>query len=176
MSSPIHQDFLKLYKPLHDQLFNFCRAITGNYSDAEDLLQDSVTSALEGFGRLKKQTAFKSYIFSIASNINKMKLRRGKFKGEISTEDLLLLSDDRHSPEAMVDFEIIYEKILLLPRKTAESMILFYVSDLSIQEIRKIQGGSLSGVKLRLRRGKKKLLSMLNTKKERKIAMLFLSI
>jgi RNA polymerase sigma-70 factor (ECF subfamily) len=176
VKSQIHQDFLKLYKPIHNQLFTFCRAITGNYPDAEDLLQDAVISALEGFGRLKKQTAFKSYIFSIASNINKMKLRRGKFKGSISTEDLLRLTDDQYNPEALVDFEIIYEKILLLPRRTAESMILYYVSDLPIQEIRKIQGGSESGVKLRLKRGKKKLLSMLNTKKERKIAMLFLSI
>ena len=63
----------------------------------------------------------------------------------------------------MTEFSLIYEKIMSLPQKTAETMILFHISDLSLEDIRSIQGGSLSGVKLRLKRGREKLLEKLNS-------------
>jgi len=62
-----------------------------------------------------------------------------------------------------------------LPVKMAEALILYHISDLSMGEIQKIQGGSLSGVKLRLKRGREKLLSLLNTKEQVKVALLFIT-
>ena len=45
----------------------------------------------------------------------------------------------------------------------------------SIEEIQKIQGGSISGVKSRLQRGREKVLSLLNTKEQIRIAMMLLT-
>ena len=41
-----------------------------------------------------------------------------------------------------------------LPEKTKETIILFDVADLSLEEICEIQGGTISGVKSRLKRGR----------------------
>ena len=59
-------DFLKFYEPIHTQFFKFCRAISGNTEDAEDLIQDTILNVLEGLEKIKDFSVFKSYVFSIA--------------------------------------------------------------------------------------------------------------
>lgn len=167
--------FLELYEPNHDQFCRFCRAIAGNKTDAEDLIQDSIINVLEGFDKIKEQTAFKSYLFSVASNLNKMRLRRSKFKAEFAATELGQIVDFSQNPEQLTEFKIVYDKILQLPPRISETIILYHISDLSLEEIHKIQGGSLSGVKMRLKRGREKLLSSLNTKAQQKLAVMFLT-
>ncbi|NJO68929.1 MAG: hypothetical protein HC830_06245 [Bacteroidetes bacterium] len=83
--------------------------------------------------------------------------------------------DVSQNQEYLTDFGIVYTKILQLPQRMAEAIILFHISGLSLEEIRKIQGGSLSGVKLRIKRGREKLLSSLKTKGQLKVAQLLLT-
>lgn len=168
-----HKTFLKHYEPIHDQFYRFCRAIAGNAEDAEDLLQDSILNVLENFHKIKKLTAFKTYIFSVASNLNKMKQRRKKFKASFNEEEINQIIDFGQNQEYLIEFKIVYEKILSLPSRTSETLILYHISDLSVDEIQKIQGGSKSAVKSRLQRGREKVLSLLNTKEQLKIAFLF---
>jgi DNA-directed RNA polymerase specialized sigma24 family protein len=52
-------------------------------------------------------------------------------------------------------------------------MMLCHLSDLPIEEIQKIQGGSVSAIKQRLKRGREKLLGMLNESQQRIAVMLF---
>jgi RNA polymerase sigma-70 factor (ECF subfamily) len=168
-------EFLSLYEPFHNQLSKFCRAISGNTEDGEDLLQDTILNSLEGFNKIKDKSLFRSYLFSIASNLHKMKLRRLKFRAEFSVTEINQIIDFNQNPEYLTDFRIVYEKMLSLPERMAETLILYHISDLSLEEIQKIQGGSLSGVKLRLKRGREKLLSLLNTKEQIKMAQLLLT-
>ncbi|NJK98414.1 MAG: RNA polymerase sigma factor, partial [Bacteroidales bacterium] len=157
------KEFLSLYTPVHEQFTRYCRAISGNVPDAEDLIQESVLISLETFDKIKDKNAFKYYIFSIAGNVHKMKLRRLKFKAEFNEEEIRKILDVSQNQEYLTDFGIVYTKILQLPQRMAEAIILFHISGLSLEEIRKIQGGSLSGVKLRIKRGREKLLSSLKT-------------
>jgi RNA polymerase sigma-70 factor (ECF subfamily) len=165
-------EFITLYEPVHNQLSKFCRAISGNSEDGEDLLQDTILNALEGFNKIKDKNLFKSYLFSVASNLQKMKLRRLKFKAEFNDKEINQIIDFGQNQEYLTDFKIVYEKILSLPERMAETLILYQ----SLEEIQKIQGGSLSGVKLRLKRGRGKLLSLLNTKEQMKVALMFITI
>jgi RNA polymerase sigma-70 factor (ECF subfamily) len=174
-TSTKNSEFLRLYEPIHSNLIRFCRAISGNTEDAEDLMNDTLLNALESFDKIKDKTSFKSYVFSIASNLCKKKFRRSKFKADFNERELLKMVDLSQNPEYVTDFKIIYEQILTLPEKTAETVILFHISDLSIEEIQKIQGGSLSGVKLRLKRGREKLISQLETPRQLKVALMFFS-
>lgn len=172
----IEEDFLTLYEPIHDSLSRFCRAISGNAVDAEDLLHDTIIAALDRFKNINDKNAFQAYLFSIASNLNKMRMRKKKFLAEFSDYELKQIIDRGQNQEAIADFNIVYEQILNLPQKTAEALILFHISDLPMNEIQKIQGGSLSGVKLRLKRGREKLLSKLNTEQQKKVAMYLFSL
>jgi len=87
-----------------------------------------------------------------------------------------LIADISNDQESLTDLKIIYDLILALPAKTSETMILFHISDLSMEEVQNIQGGSISGVKQRLRRGREKLLSQLKTPEHMKVALLFLTL
>ena len=169
-------EFLQLYDPVHKQLSKFCRAIAGNREDAKDLINDTILNVLEGFDKIKDKSAFKSYIFSTASHLHKKKIRRLKFNADFNEIELSHLVDLSQNPEYITDFKIIYQEILSLPTKTAETIILFHISDLSLEEIRNIQGGSLSGVKLRLKRGREKLFSQLKTPEKVRMALLFLNL
>ena len=176
MNDNNHQAFLVLYEPIHIHLTRFCRAIAGNVEDAEDLVNDTVLNAIESFDRIRDKSVFKSYVFTIASNLNKKKFRRQKFKTDYNESEINQLVDLSQNPEYITDFKIIYNQILALPDKTAETLILFHISDLSLEEIQEIQGGSLSGVKLRLKRGREKLIAQLKSPQQLKVAMLFLNL
>ena len=168
-------EFITLYEPVHNQLSKFCRAISGDSEDGEDLLQDTILNCLEGFNKIKDKRVFKSYLFSVASNLQKMKLRRLKFKAKFNDAEINQIVDFGQNQEYLTDFKIVYEKMLSLPERMAEALILYHISDLSLEEIQKIQGGSLSGVKLRLKRGREKLLSLLNTKEQMKVALMLIT-
>jgi len=168
-------EFLKYYEPVHNKLYKYCRAISGNTEDAEDLIQDTILNVLEGFEKIKDLSVFKSYVFSIASNLHKMKQRRNKFKASFNEKEINQIIDFGQNQEHYTEFKIIYEKILSLSAKTSETLILYHISDLSVEDIQKIQGGSLSAVRSRLQRGREKLLSLLKTKEQLKIAIMLLT-
>jgi RNA polymerase sigma-70 factor (ECF subfamily) len=176
VENSINKEFLTLYGAVHEQLSRFCRAISGNTNDAEDLMNDVILNVLEDFSKIRDKSAFKSYVFSIASNLNKKKKRRRKFKADFNPSEINLIADISNDQEYLTDFKIIYELILALPERTSETMILFHISDLSIEEVQNIQGGSISGVKQRLKRGREKLLSQLKTPELMKVALLFLTL
>jgi len=169
------QIFLELYKPVHGPLSRFCRAISGNTEDGKDLMNDTLLASFESFEKLKDTQLFKSYVFSVACNLNKMRFRRTKFRAEFNEKELHQIADGGKNPEQITEFNLIYEKILVLPNRIAETLFLFYLNDLSLEEIQRIQGGSLSGVKLRLKRGREKLVVLLNTPEQVKVFLMFLT-
>lgn len=168
--------FLKQYEPIHDAFVRYCRAISGNTEDAEDLVQDTLLNVLERFEEIKNPDAFKAYVFSVAGNLHKMKLRRKKFRADFNEAEVKQIIDFGQNQEYYAEFKLVYDKILSLPAKTSEALILFHISDLSLEDIQKIQGGSLSGVKSRLQRGREKVLSLLNTKEQQKIALMLFTL
>jgi RNA polymerase sigma-70 factor (ECF subfamily) len=172
----MHKDFLKHYEPVHDQFCKYCRAISGNQVDADDLIQDSILNVLERFDKIKDLSAFKYFLFAVASNLHKKKQRRNKFKASFNEAEISQIIDFAQDQEYITEFKIVYEKILSLPEKMAETVILFHISDLSLEEIQKIQGDSLSAVKSRLQRGREKVLSLLNTKKQVTVALMLFTI
>jgi DNA-directed RNA polymerase specialized sigma24 family protein len=108
--------------------------------------------------------------------LNKKKFRRKKFKAEFNEKELHQIIDLGKNPEQIVEFNMIYEKILQLPQKMSEALILFYINDLTLEDIQKIQGDSLSGVKQRIKRGREKLFSLLDTPEQIKIASMFFTL
>jgi len=175
MSESRNKEFLELYEPIHHQLSRFCRVLTGNTEHAKDLLNDTVLNTIAGFDRIKDKNAFKSYTFSVASNLHKIKARQDKFRADYVEEKAQLIIDHSQNPEYAAEFQLLYEKLMTLPGKTKEALILFHISDLSINDIQKIQGGSISGVKLRLRRGREKLKAMTKSQYDQVVLSIFLN-
>lgn len=74
---------------------------------------------------------------------------------------LPLQSTQVTSPDVDSDVQELYDALSQLPLKSKEAIILCEINGLSHKEIQEIQGGSLSGVKSRIARGKKQLLQIL---------------
>ncbi len=157
-----HEAFMTLYRPCHDAFCRYCQGLAGSRDDARDLIADTVLVALENFHKLRKRESFKAWLFGIARRLMLHAYRRSKFSGKYHEEEAHLIQDTGDSPDLQPDIALLYTALGTLPLKLREAVTLFELSGFSIEEIRKIQGGSLSGVKTRLRRARAKLRMILS--------------
>ncbi|MBL4658652.1 MAG: RNA polymerase sigma factor [Flavobacteriales bacterium] len=153
---------MELYEPIHSQFHRYCEVMVKNAEMAKDLQSDVVLTAYESFATLRKPESFKFYLFGIARNLFRKKLRRNKLESKYILGNADTNQQSGDSVEANVDIGLLYEKLELLPKKQKEAIILFEISGFSLKEIREIQGDSLSAVKLRLSRGREKLKELLS--------------
>jgi RNA polymerase sigma-70 factor (ECF subfamily) len=165
--------FMALYEPLHQRLSNYCRSMARNRADAGDLLNDTIIAAYEQFGQLEQQDRFAGYLFTIASNLFKKQLRRKKFRGKYDEKEALLMEDLSIDPETRAELSIVMQKMELLPGLQREALILFHISDLPLEEIQNIQGGSLSAVKQRIKRGRERLMQLCSERRQILISLFF---
>lgn len=155
---------MALYRPCHDAFCRYCHGLTGNSDDAADLVGDTVLVALENFDRLRKKESFRAWLFGIARRLMLHAYRRRKFSGRYNEEDVHLLPDLEPSPDLNPDVEALYKALGRLPLKQREAIVLFELTGFSLVEIKNIQGGSLSGVKSRLKRARESLGEILRDK------------
>ena len=94
------QEFEGLLEPLMNPLFGYALRMTGNHSDAEDVLQESIFLAFRGRGGFRKGTHFKAWMFRIVTNT--FISRRRRDKRSPVTVDLDAVQD----PEAAVETEL----------------------------------------------------------------------
>lgn len=162
MSARQQEEFMRLLTPMQKRLEKFALAMTHDREQASDLVHDTIVIAYEHFHTIRDKAAFPSYVFSIASNLYRRSFRRSKFWGLFDSNRAEQIPDGSGLPDERPDVELLYRALAKLPEKYREAIILFEINDLSISEIRDIQGGTISSVKVRLMRGRQKLAQLLN--------------
>jgi len=172
MTGPQNQ-FMVLYGPLHQRLSNYCRSMARNRADADDLLHDTLLAAYGQFDKLENPDRFAGYLFAIASKLFKKQLRRKKFNGQYKEKEALMMEDLAVDAETRAELSIVVQKMELLPTLQREALILFHISDLRMEEIRNIQGGSLSAVKQRIKRGRERLVQLCSERQKTVITLFF---
>lgn len=163
------QQFLTLLEPVHDNLARFARSITENKETARDLVGETVLRALEKFDELHDRKAFLSWLFTIAVRLNQRRRKRQEVFVEYNEVEVALYQSHSPSPEQQHDIDVLYKAVGQLRAKEKEAILLFEIAGLSLEEIQKIQGGSLSGVKSRLSRARKKLARLLGVDSDGKM-------
>lgn len=158
--------FLELLEPLYPRLARYALAITRDKDDAKDLVSESVLTALERFDSLRDEEKFAGFIFRIALRTHRTRRYRERMKVPFDNLQAELIQDGNHSPEYAAEKALALAALERLPKKMRETVLLFDVADLTLEAVREIQGGTLSGVKSRLRRGHEMLRSMLGTEYE----------
>jgi RNA polymerase sigma-70 factor, ECF subfamily len=158
--------FKELFEPLRESLWRFVRAMVFKYDSgdmemAKDLMSETILQTLERFDELRDSKALLAFCFTVASRLYKQQFIRRKFWGLYSEEVESQMRSDNTMPDAHTDIRLLYEALDKLPLKTREALILFELSDVSLNDIQRIQGGTLSAVKLRLVRGRKQLAILL---------------
>lgn len=155
---------MELLKPLMSKLERYALVVTMNREEAKDVVGETVMIAWEKFDNLKSDQAFLSYLFTIASRIYS-KRQRTFIKYKINeSQDIDTLYCNSLPPDVSTDVGILYKALENLPVKQKEALILYEIMGFSVKEICKIQDSGLSGVKMRLVRGRQKVADLMGVK------------
>jgi RNA polymerase sigma factor (sigma-70 family) len=139
----------------------YVRAMVRDSETARDVVGETILMAYESFHTLRDPASFLFFLIAIARRQYWKLSRIGRRFARLqrSHEDLLI--DDAPDPGSAHDVDLLNLAIAKLPAKQRETLALFELSGWSLNEIHALQGGSLSGVKTRLVRARKKLAAML---------------
>jgi RNA polymerase sigma-70 factor (ECF subfamily) len=150
------QRFLETYEPLRAELYRYCRYLTRNPWDAEDLAQDALARAFVGMGQL---TALppnpRAWLLRVTSNSWKDRLRRqqhGAASLAWTTAAEAELGEERAAREAAGTL-----LVRLSPQERA-AVVLKDVFELSLEEVAEALTTSVGAVKAALHRGRGKIL------------------
>jgi RNA polymerase sigma-70 factor, ECF subfamily len=158
------REFLEKLVPYRDDLFKYCRKLTNNPWDAEDLAQETLANA---YTRLSDAHLgienLKSYLFKMATNQWIDWCRRSKLADRYESENM----DEAHAYTMGSIFEVKDHLSLLhyhLPPKERVAIILKDVFEFSLEESAKIMESSEGAVKVALHRGREKMAKLKVTK------------
>ena len=91
--------FTELYSTVYKDLYKFALCMMRNEQDAEDAVSEAVISAYENIKKLRKEDAFKSWIFQITANVCKRKLKESR-RNEVE------LVEEIKGPEANTELKM----------------------------------------------------------------------
>lgn len=155
----INDLFWRLHEPEHQRVRAFCRKLTGNRDDGDDLYQDALVIALTNFGALRDPAAFRPWLYRIVVNAFKNRVRRSWWRR--LTTSAAALPDDRFgtvSPEPCYAARRRLERAFRALTADERALItLFELDGWSVAELAVLYRKSEGSIKVRLFRTRKKL-------------------
>ena len=135
--------------------------IMGSDDEALDLCQETFLKAYRGLGSFKREARFSSWLYQIALNLSRDRLRRKRGKTWVSLDDL---EEGASAPQTKGPsaFEIVEARdlsrtiavaVAALPEDQREVIVLKEYQGLTFLEIAEVLGLPMSTVKTRLYRG-----------------------
>ena len=97
--------FAQMYETVYQDLYRFALCMLRNPQDAEDAVSEAVVAAYANIGKLKKEDAFKSWIFTILCNICKKKWRNAA-REETRSDEEMLFSAASEEPDIGVALDV----------------------------------------------------------------------
>ncbi len=152
------------------KLFNLCYRLMGDYQDANDAAQETFMKVYRSLKKFRFESAFSTWLYRIAVNICKNKLKSLAYRQKKRTISLdnpgspgngappMEIHDQTHSPaeelETKQRMRAIQEAINMLPPEQKEMVTLRDIHGFSYEEIVEITGTALGTVKSRLARAR----------------------
>ena len=149
-------------------VFTIAVKILKNREDAEELAQDVFIKAFEVLNTFKKESKFSTWLYRIAFNMAVSKTRKKKLPTvNLETEIIENFSINDIVPDMQElsneeQKNCIEKALKVLPYEENIIITLFYYDDKSIEEISEITSLTISNVKVKLHRIRKKLYSIIH--------------
>ncbi len=147
-----------------DQAFTLAVRLTGDSEEAEELVQDAFLRAFKNLDQFRGDAKFGTWFYRILYNLcmTKVTRRRGKpeqldVTDEKALDNLLVDEDEPSIHERLEDEELqqmIAGEIARLPEKFRSVITLFYVQEMSYEEIVSTLGSPIGTVKTNLFRAR----------------------
>ena len=161
--------FAELVNRHKDMVFTITNRVLKSREDAEEIAQDVFLKVFQSLSKFKRESKFSTWVYRIAFNTAVSKVRKKKVEVLAIDENLIEnytfdeIIDD--TGELSLDDKKKYYEIALKKISEEDNLILtmFYLEEQSIDNISEITGLSVSNVKVKLHRTRKKLYEHINT-------------
>ena len=153
--------FVKTYK---NMAFNLAISIVKDEQYAEEVTQDAFMKAFTGLKSFKRTATFKSWFYRIVVNESFLQLRRlKKSRILVPLEDVKeVVLEDKLEEGSIEKTRKIQKTLSLLPPKEGLALQLFYLEEISLNEITNITGWTLANTKVILHRARKSVRKICN--------------
>lgn len=149
-------------------VYSFCRHLTNNQQEADDLYQDTFLKAIELQQKIDWEENVKSYLLSVAVRIWKNRKRKYAWRNRIAPMEALVEKWDETitggaeaSPEdayiTSEEAKLVQSMVEKLPEKQKLCVLLFYMEELSVAQIASVLKVPEGTVKSRLYQARKQL-------------------
>jgi RNA polymerase sigma-70 factor (ECF subfamily) len=172
--------FHELIRPYEHRLYAFSLRIVKNEADAEEVVQETCLNAMRNLASFRGEASFSTWLFSIALNECRSRLRRSKLARHESLDESInadgeplymsVLDPNMLASELVERHEslsLLRRAIGRLPAIYRQVIEMRYVRELSMDETARLIGITVASVKVRSHRGKTMLQKMM-TPGERK--------
>jgi RNA polymerase sigma-70 factor (ECF subfamily) len=135
----------------------------GSREEAEEMVQDAFLKAYRNLDQFRGDAKFSTWLYRILYNlcITRVTRRKGKMETLDPEEDLsrdLAVSDDTISVQERMEHEelrgLMVSEIEKLPARLKSVVLLFYIQEMSYEEISAVTNTPLGSVKTYLHRGR----------------------
>lgn len=121
-----------------------------NYSDAEDILQETLIRYLQNAPQVAGPVHEKAWLLKVAANLSKNRIDYNRLR---DTDEL----NDELVAEEREDLSFVWEAVKSLPEKYREVIHLYYYEGYSTGQVAELLGRKESSVRSDLKRGREKL-------------------
>ncbi len=142
--------FEQLVRNSQDTLYRVSMSMLKNEHDSKDCVSEAILKAYENLHKLRNDEFFKTWLVRILINECKRTLKK---KGSSQCVDSTKLPEISSRDNPYINVEI-GEAINSLPEKIRLVIIMFYVEDYSIKEIKRVLNIPEGTVKSRLSKGR----------------------
>ncbi len=150
----VTEDFEAFYKRQYPRAVGLAYALTGRRHVAEEIAQEAFIAGYRRWERISHYDKPDAWLRRVIVNRSTSVLRRGVTELKALPK---LRSGMDHIAQLDADADGVWDAVRALPRKQAHAIALFYLEDLSLEQIADVLECSPGTVKAHLRRGRERL-------------------
>lgn len=151
---------------LQDTVFSFSMKLCGHREDAEDTMQDVLTSSLRHLAKIEDPRALSVWLYTAARNRCWQNRRKAARRKSVSLEDLVptgteiraLFTESGANPEQQAlrneDYHLIHEAVLKLPPPYRIVLVLHDMEELDTEQTAQVLSLQPGTVRVRLHRAR----------------------
>jgi RNA polymerase sigma factor (sigma-70 family) len=161
-----HNDYSLLIDRYKDRAYSLLKRMLKSELDAEEVLQDCFLKAFNSLNSFREESKFSTWFYKIVYNtaLTTIASKKRKLEQEMSSIDEhfdLGEYDNKIYAESENASQYVLKMVNKLPVKYGLVIILFYIDNLSLNEISQVMGMSLVNVKVMLHRSRNSLRKIL---------------
>jgi len=155
-------DYSIIINRYKNKAFSMLKRMLKNEFDAEEVLQDCFLKAYNSLSNFKGESKFSTWFYRIVYNsaLTKLSSQKRKIESEMSSvEDHFNLESEYRADEIEKKDvnELVHKTINKLPEKYSAIITMFYLNEMSIEEISEVMQITVSNVKVMLHRSRNSL-------------------